>query len=74
MNNLETSFKNDFLDNFAEEIKKMFTVQTPEQIQAIIRTPDVVSAEDKAFELETQINGIDDQIKAVDKAIEAELA
>jgi hypothetical protein len=74
VNNLETSFKNDFLDNFAEEIKKMFTVQTPEQIRAIIRTPDVVSAEDKAFELETQINGIDDQIKAVDKAVEAELA
>ena len=40
------------MDNFKEAIKQMFTVQTPEQIRAIIRTPDAAQAEDKAFELE----------------------
>ncbi len=74
VNNLEETFKNDFLDNFAEEIKKMFTVQTPEQIRAIIRTPDVVSAEDNAFEYEGKINEIDKQIEASDAEVEARLA
>lgn len=74
VNNLEETFKNDFLDNFAEEIKKMFTVQTPEQIRAIIRTPDVVSAEDKAFEYEGKINEIDKQIEASDAEVEARMA
>lgn len=52
VNNLEKTFAEDYLDNFADEIKKMYAVQTPEQIRAIINTPDVVAAEDKAFDIE----------------------
>lgn len=51
-NNLEKTFAEDYMDNFKEAIQQMFTVQTPEQIRAIIRTPDAAQAEDKAFELE----------------------
>lgn len=52
VNNLENTFAQDYIENFGDIIKQMYTVQTPEQIRAIIRTPDAAQAEDKAFELE----------------------
>ena len=58
-NNLEKTFAEDYMDNFKEAIQQMFTVQTPEQIRAIIRTPDAAQAEDKAFEIEWKIDEID---------------
>ncbi len=72
-NNLEKTFAEDYMDNFKEAIQQMFTVQTPEQIRAIIRTPDAAQAEDKAFELEWKIDEIDKLIEESDKAVEESL-
>jgi hypothetical protein len=74
VNNLEKTFADDFNDNFGEFIKSMYKVQTPEEIRAIIYTPDVKDAEDKAKSIELDINKIDDALDQVDKDVEAELA
>lgn len=73
VNNLEKTFAEDYLDNFADEIKKMYAVQTPEQIRAIIRTPDVVAAEEKATEIELSMNELEKQIDQVDADVENEM-
>lgn len=52
----------------------MYKIQTPEEIRAIIYTPDVKDAEDKAKAIELDINKIDDALDQVDKDVETELA
>ena len=74
VNNLENTFAEDFNDNFGEFIKSMYKVQTPEEIRAIIYTPDVQQAEEKARSIELEMNKIDDAIATVDKDVEAELS
>lgn len=74
VNNLENTFAQDYIDNFGEEIKKLYAVQTPEQIRAIINTPDVIAAQDKATQIELSMNEIEKQIEAVDKSVEEEMA
>lgn len=74
VNNLEKTFAEDYMDNFWDAIKQLFAVQTPEQIRAIIRTPDAAQAEDKAFELEWKIDEIDKLIEESDKKVEESLA
>lgn len=73
VNNLENTFAQDYIDNFGEEIKKLYAVQTPEQIRAIINTPDVIAAQDKATQIELSMNEIEKQIEAVDKSVEEEM-
>ena len=73
-NNLEQTFADDFNDNFGEFIKSMYQVQTPEQIRAIIYTPDVQQAEEKAKSIEVDMNKIDDALAQVDTDIEKELS
>lgn len=72
VNNLEKSIADDYTDNFGEFIKTMYKVYTPAEITAIIRTPDVVSAEDKAFAIEKSINEIDKQIANIDSEVDTE--
>jgi len=72
VNNLEKSIADDYTDNFGEFIKTMYKVYTPAEITAIIRTPDVVAAEDKAFAIEKSINEIDKQIANIDKEVDTE--
>lgn len=72
VNNLEKSIADDYTDNFGEFIKTMYKVYTPAEITAIIRTPDVVSAEDKAFAIEKNINEIDKQIANIDSEVDTE--
>lgn len=74
VNNLEKTFAEEYMDNFGDVIKKMFTVQTPEEIRAIIYTDDVKQAQDKATEIELTMNELEKQIDAVDKDVEKELA
>jgi hypothetical protein len=74
VNHLENSFSNDFQDNFGEIIKQMYQVQTPEQIRAIIRTPDVVQAEEKASAIELTMNELEKQIANIDTDVEKELS
>jgi hypothetical protein len=74
VNHLENSFANDFQDNFGEIIKQMYQVQTPEQIRAIIRTPDVVQAEEKASAIELTMNELEKQIANIDSDVDKELA
>lgn len=52
----------------------MYAIQTPEQIRAIIYTPDVQQAEEKAKSIELDINKLDDALDMVDKDVESELA
>ena len=72
VNNLEKSIADDYTDNFGEFIKSMYKVYTPAEITAIIRTPDVVSAEDKAFAIEKSINELDKQIANIDSEVDTE--
>lgn len=74
VNNLENTFATDYKDNFGEFIKSMYKVQTPEEIRAIIYTPDVQQAEEKAKSIELDMNKVDDSIAQVDKDVEKELA
>ena len=72
INNLEKNIADDYTDNFGEFIKSMYKVYTPAEITAIIRTPDVVAAEDKAFSIEKSINELDKQIDNIDSDIDTE--
>ncbi len=72
VNNLEKSIADDYTDNFGEFIKSMYKVYTPAEITAIIRTPDVVAAEDKALSIEKSINEIDKQMANIDKEVDTE--
>ena len=72
VNNLENSIADDYTDNFGEFIKTMYKVYTPAEITAIIRTPDVVAAEDKAFAIEEKINELDKQIANIDSEVDTE--
>ena len=72
VNNLEKSIADDYTDNFGEFIKSMYKVYTPAEITAIIRTPDVVSSEDKAFAIEKSINELDKQIANIDSEVDTE--
>jgi hypothetical protein len=74
VNNLENTFASDFNDNFGEFIKSMYQIQTPEEIRAIIYTPDVKASEDKAKSIELDINKIDDSLAQVDRDVDKELA
>lgn len=73
VNNLENTFAQDYIENFGDIIKQMYTVQTPEQIRAIINTPDIIAAQDKATQIELWMNELEKQIENVDKDVEAEL-
>ena len=73
-NNLENTFVSDFHDNFGEFIKSMYKIQTPEEIRAIIYTPDVKASEDKAKSIELDINKIDDSLAQIDRDVDKELA
>lgn len=73
VNNLEKTFAEDYMDNFADTIKKMFVVQTPEQIRAAIYTDDVKQAQDKASEIELSMNEIEKQMDNVDADVDAEM-
>ncbi len=73
VNNLENTFAQDYIDNFGEEIKKLYAVQTPEQIRAIINTPDVIAAQDKATQIELSMNEIEKQMDNVDADVDAEM-
>ncbi len=73
-NNLENTFASDFNDNFGDFIKSMYKIQTPEEIRAIIYTPDVKASEDKARSIELDINKIDDSLAQIDRDVEKELA
>ena len=72
VNNLEKNIADDYTDNFGDFIKSMYKVYTPAEITAIIRTPDVVSAEDKALSLEKSINELDKQMANIDKEVDTE--
>ena len=72
VNNLEKNIADDYTDNFGEFIKSMYKVYTPAEITAIIRTPDVVAAEDKALSIEKDINELDKQIDNIDSDIDIE--
>lgn len=72
VNNLEKNIADDYTDNFGEFIKSMYKVYTPAEITAIIRTPDVVAAEDKAFAIEKSINELDKQIANIDSEVDTE--
>ena len=72
VNNLEKSIADDYTDNFGEFIKTMYKVYTPAEITAIIRTPDVVAAEDKAFAIEKSINELDKQMANIDSEVDTE--
>ncbi len=72
-NNLENTFAQDYIDNFGDEIKKLYAVQTPEQIRAIINTPDVIAAQDKATQIELSMNELEKQIENIDNDVEAEM-
>lgn len=72
VNNLEKSIADDYTDNFGEFIKNMYKVYTPAEITAIIRTPDVVAAEDKALSIEKSINELDKQIANIDSEVDTE--
>lgn len=72
VNNLEKSIADDYTDNFGEFIKTMYKVYTPAEITAIIRTPDVVAAEDKAFAIQKSINEIDKQMENIDSEVDTE--
>ena len=72
VNNLERNIADDYTDNFGEFIKSMYKVYTPAEITAIIRTPDVVAAEDKALSIEKSINELDKQIANIDSDIDTE--
>lgn len=72
VNNLEKSIADDYTDNFGEFIKSMYKVYTPAEITAIIRTPDVVAAEDKAFAIEKSINELDKQMANIDSEVDTE--
>lgn len=52
----------------------MYKIQTPEEIRAIIYTPDVKASEDKAKSIELDINKIDDSLAQIDRDVEKELA
>ena len=73
VNNLEESFKSDFEDNFGDFIKQMYAVQTPEQIRAIIYTPDAQQANDKATAIELEMNELEKQIDNVDSDVDTEM-
>jgi len=73
VNNLENTFAQDYIDNFGDTIKQMYAVQTPEEIRAIINTPDVVAAQDKATEIELTMNELEKQIDQVDTDVENEM-
>lgn len=72
-NNLEKTFAQDYIDNFWDAIKQLYAVQTPEQIRAIIRTPDVVQAEEKASEIEIEMNELEKQIDNVSDDVDKEM-
>lgn len=72
-NNLEKTFAEDYMDNFGDTIKKMFAVQTPEQIRAAIYTDDVKQAQDKASEIELTMNELEKQMDNVDADVDAEM-
>ena len=72
VNNLEKNIADDYTDNFGEFIKSMYKVYTPAEITAIIRTPDVVAAEDKALSIEKDINELDKQIDNIDSDVDTE--
>jgi hypothetical protein len=74
VNNLEESFKSDFEDNFGDFIKQMYAVQTPDQIRAIIYTPDAQQANDKATAIELEMNELEKQIDNVDSDVDKEMA
>lgn len=74
VNNLEKTFADDFDDNFGEVIKQMYAVQTPEQIRAIINTPDAVAAQEKATQIELSMNELEKQMENIDSDVDKELA
>lgn len=73
-NNLEKKFAEDYLGDYGEFLKSLFTVQTPEQIRAIIYTPDVQQAQEKATEIELRMNEIEKNMDAVDDDVDKEMA
>jgi hypothetical protein len=50
----------------------MYKVYTHAEITAIIRTPDAVAAEDKAFAIEKSINELDKQMANIDSEVDTE--
>ena len=74
INNLEKQFAEDYLGDYGEFLKWLFTVQTPEQIRAIIYTPDVQQAQEKATEIELRMNEIEKNMDAVDDDVDKEMA
>lgn len=73
VNNVKQSFTEDYLGNFGTFLKSLFTVQTPDQIQAIIRTDEVKDAEAKADEYERELNAIEEGWLEIEKRVRKEL-
>ena len=73
VNNVEQSFTEDYLGNFGTFLKSLFTVQTPEQINAAIKTQDVRDAEAKATEYESQLIAIENDMDIIEQTARKEL-
>lgn len=73
-NNLEKQFAEDYLGDYGEFLKSLFTVQSPEQIRSAIYTPDVQQAQEKATEIELRMNEIEKNMDSVDDDVDKEMA
>ena len=76
-NNLVKTFVSDYEDNYWDIVKVLqgiYGQDTAEEARAKIYTPDVKSAEDKATQIELEMNALSDTMAWVDKDVEKELA
>ena len=73
-NNLERTFTQDYLDDYGDFLKEIYSPQSEAEIRASIYTPDVVSAQERATAIELEMNAIEADITNIDADVEAELA
>lgn len=74
-NNLVNTFVSDYEDNYGDimsVLRGIYGWDTAEEAKAKIYTPDVRMAEDKASQIELDMNKIDDTINQVDEDVESE--
>lgn len=72
-NNLVKTFTQDYLDDYGDFLREIYKPETMEEINAKIYTPDVKMAQDKASEIEIELNAIEKDINSIEDDIDKEI-
>lgn len=76
VNKLEQNFADQYNEDhpdIVELLKSVYDTPTYAEMQAQINTPEVISAQDKASAIETEMNSLQTAMDSVDKDVEKEM-